>query len=78
MGDEFDEEEWKDAGKKYSPADWLSERYSYGDETGEFSEADIAAAGKMVQAMMQYRPEHRPSVNELLGHSWMQRNPCVK
>ena len=57
-----------------SLVEWLHETYFDNEKNTYFTEAEIQAAGDLLQSMMQYRPSNRPRASQLLNHRWFRNN----
>ena len=57
-----------------SLVEWLHETYFDDEKNIYFTEAEIQAAGDLLQSMMQYRPSNRPRASQLLNHRWFRNN----
>ena len=51
---------------------WLEEVYFDSEITPEFSRADIAKVGELVQRLLRLEPTARASAKEILEDSWFQ------
>ncbi|KAL8901294.1 MAG: hypothetical protein Q9207_005280 [Kuettlingeria erythrocarpa] len=62
---------------RVSLPDWLHDTYFDDDKTVGFAEGHIEVIGELLQSMMQYRPEDRPTISKVLQHAWFQNNPFI-
>ena len=57
--------------------DWLYNTYFQIGFASEFTQTEIETFGDLLDSMLQYHAEERPTASEILKHPWLQGNPLA-